>query len=228
MTEAAGHHSGSASTDDAAGVPRSGTHAWYHRQAPLPGRRWRVRCVFSDDHADGAKVTDPGEAAGRFEIWRADLDEQRRPRIWVNPAAAPDSPRMWFVALPEPHAARPAMTLVGYEHAVLPAGVVVPDATFFSLPTRNRDQVGAIRWWRDEAVVDQVYVGEQWRRRHVATALIYAASAYHQFNGWPDRLHSDGRRTSLGENLVAGLRHPSRIATLDRLMPAMDPDPRNE
>lgn len=211
--------------DDEAEVPTAGTHAWYHRQAPLSRGRWQVRCLFSDDHADGAKVTDPGDTSGRFEIWRADLDDEGRPHLWVNPDAAPDSPQMWFVALPEFDDVRPAVTLVGYDHEALPPGVVVPDATFFSLPTRNRDQVGAIRWWRDDAVVDQVYVGEAWRRRHVATALIYAASAYHQFLGWPDRLHSDGRRTSLGENLVAGLRHPSRIEALDTLMEPMDPGP---
>ena len=206
------------------GVPAPGTHAWYHRQEPLDGRRWRVRCLFSDDHPDGAVVEDPAELPGRFEIWRADLDERGRPRVLVQPEAAPGSPTMWFVALPELDDPRPAMTLVGYEHDVVAPGVVVPDATFFHLPTRSRDQVGAIRWWRDEAVVDQVYVGEGWRRRHVATALIYAASAYHQLHGWPGRLHSDGRRTSMGEHLVAGLRHPDRIASLDRLMPPMDPD----
>ena len=56
----------------------------------------------------------------------------------------------------------------------------------------------------------------------MATAVIYAASAYHQLHGWPGRLHSDGRRTTLGEQLVAGLRHPDRIAPLETLMPPMD------
>lgn len=187
-----------------------------------------MRCLFSDDHADGEVVDAPEEWTGRFEIWRADVDDDGRPRVLVNPGAAPGSPTMWFVALPELDGERPAMTLVGYEHDVLPPGVVVHDATFFRLPIRNRDQVGAIRWWRDEAVVDQVYVGEHWRRRHVATALIYAASAYHQLHGWPGRLHSDGRRTSMGDHLVAGLRHPDRIAALDTRMPPMDPDASHE
>lgn len=209
------------------GVPTAGTSAWYLREGPLPAGRWRVRCLFSDDHPDGAVVDqaegDGDDLEGRFEIWRADVDDQGRPRVVVHPDAAPGSPTMWFVALPELNAPRRAMTLVGYEHAVLPPGTVIGDGTFFHLPVRNDDQVGAIRWWRDEAVVDQVYVGERWRRRHVATAMIYAASAYHQLHGWPGRLHSDGRRTSMGEHLVAGLRHPDRIASLDRLMPPMDP-----
>lgn len=136
-------------------VPEAGTSAWYHREEPLPGGRWRVRCLFSDDHPDGAAVTDPGDVEGRFEIWRADLDPVGRPRVLVNPDVAPGAPEMWFVALPEPDADDPAMTLVGYEHPARAPGVVVPDAEFFHLPVPSDDQVGAIRWWC-RGVVDQV------------------------------------------------------------------------
>jgi hypothetical protein len=212
--------------DEPAAVPAAGTSAWYHRQGQLPDGRWRVRCLFSDDHPDGTTVDDPGDTEGRFEIWHADLDDEGRPRLLVNPDAVPDAPAMWFVALPEPTAERPAMTLVGFDQDVVPAGSVINDGTFFHLPVRSDDQVGAIRWWTGEAVVDQVFVSERFRRRHVASALIYAASAYHQLHGWPGRLHSDGRRTSMGEQLVAGLRHPDRIAPLSDLMPPMDPDGR--
>jgi hypothetical protein len=114
------------------------------------------------------------------------------------------------------------MTLVGFEGPEVPAGSVIQDGAFFHLPVRSDDQAGAIRWYRDEAVVHQVYVGEAYRRRHVATAMIYAASAYHQLHGWPGRLHSDGRYTELGQSLVAGLRHPDRIAPLQEAMPPMD------
>ena len=143
----------------------------------------------------------------------------------MSPDAAPDVPAMWFVALPEPTTERPAMTLVGFDKDPIPAGSVINDATFFHLPISNDEQVGAIRWWTKEAVVDQVFVGDDYRRRHVASALIYAASAYHQLHGWGGRLHSDGRRTPMGEMLVAGLRHPDRIAPLSDLMPPMDPGP---
>jgi hypothetical protein len=204
-------------------VPDAGTSAWYHREGPLPEGRWRVRCLFSDDHPDGAVVDDPGDTTGRFEIWRADLDDDGRPRLLVSPDAVPGAPAMWFVSLPEATAERPAMTLVGFEPEAIPVGSVINDATFFHLPITNDEQVGAIRWWTREAVVDQVFVGDGWRRRHVASALIYAASAYHQLHGWPGRLHSDGRRTSMGQQLVAGLRHPDRIAPLSNLMPPMDP-----
>lgn len=208
-------------------VPDAGTSAWYHREGPLPGGRWRMRCLFSDGRPDGTVVEDPGDTAGLFEIWRADLDDEGRPRVRVNPDAVPGAPAMWFVALPETNVPRPAMTLVGFDQRAIPAGSVINDAVFFSLPVSNDDQVGAIRWWTAEAIVDQVFVGDRWRRRHVGSALIYAASAYHQLHGWPGRLHSDGRRTTMGQQLVAGLRHPDRIAPLTNLMPSMDPDDRS-
>jgi hypothetical protein len=181
-----------------------------------------VRCWLGGDHPDGAVVDDPGDTTGLFELWRADVDEQGRPVLWVNPEAVPAAPAMWFVALPEPAAPRRPVALVGFDDPCVAPGTVISDGAFFHLPVRSEDQVGAIRWWTDEAVVDQVFVGDRWRRRHVATAVIYAASAYHQLHGWPGRLHSDGRRTSLGEQLVAGLRHPDRIAPLETLMPPMD------
>jgi hypothetical protein len=209
---------------DAEAVPAAGTSAWYERSGDLPGGRWRVRCLFSDDHPDGTAVDVAGDTAGLFEIWRADLDDEGRPRLLVNLDAVPGAPAMWFVALPETNAPRPAMALVGFDSPAVPAGTVINDATFFHLPVSNDDQVGAIRWWKGEAVVDQVFVGDRWRRRHVASALIYAASAYHQLHAWAGRLHSDGRRTSLGQELVAGLRHPDRIAPLSDLMPPMDPN----
>lgn len=215
-----------AGTDDDA-VPAAGTSAWYHRQAELPGRRWQVRCLFSDDHLDGTVVDDPGDTDGLFQIWQAGLDDEGRPQVLVNPDAVPGAPAMWFVSLPERNVPRPAMTLVGFDADLVPAGSVINDATFFHLPVSNDDQVGAIRWWHEEAVVDQVFVSDRYRRRHVASALIYAASAYHQLHGWPGRLHSDGRRTTMGEQLVAGLRHPDRIAPLSTLMPPMDPGDRS-
>jgi hypothetical protein len=187
-----------------------------------------VRCWIGGDHPDGTVAENPGDTSGLFELWRTDLDGEGRPHLWINPAAVPEAPELWFVALPEFGLARPAMTLVGFEQPVLPAGVVVGDGVFFHLPVRSSDQAAAIRWWRDEGVVDQVFVGDGYRRRHAATLMIYAASAYHQMHGWPGRLHSDGRYTRLGQQLVAGLRHPDRIARLERLMPPMDePHPRD-
>jgi hypothetical protein len=57
----------------------------------------------------------------------------------------------------------------------------------------------------------------------VAGALLYTASAFHQAQGWPGKLHGDGRRTALGQALLGGIRHAHRASPLTETMPPMDP-----
>lgn len=103
-------------------VPASGTSAWYHREAALPGGRWKVRCIFSDHHADGTVVTDPGDVGDAYVLWTADVDDEDRPVVLVNGSAIEGAPAMWFVALPETVAGQRAITLVGFDHDAVAPG----------------------------------------------------------------------------------------------------------
>ena len=205
-------------------APPAGTPAWYVREAALPGGRFQVRCIIDDAQSDGVVLEDPIDDKGMFLQWRAELDDKGRPRLSISPLAVPGTPELWFVDVPELEANPPARSLVGFATDHLPAGTVVSNATFFSMPVKSDQQAGAVRWWFEDGVVDQVYVAPEWRRRGVASRILYSADAYHQFNGWPQSVHSDGRRTALGEALVAGLRFPDRIAQLTDEMLPMDPD----
>jgi GNAT superfamily N-acetyltransferase len=205
-------------------VPPSGTPAWYVRGAALPGGKFQVRCIIDEAQADGVVLDDPVEDHGMFLQWRAGLDGSGRPRMQISPLAVPGAPQMWFVDVTELDAEPPARSLVGFASGHLPSGTVVSNAIFFSMPVTSDQQAGAVRWWFEDGVVDQVYVAPEWRRRGVASLLLYTADAYHQFNGWPQSVHSDGRRTALGEALVAGLRFPERIAQLTEQMLPMDPE----
>jgi len=179
-----------------------------------------------DRHPDGEVIASPGDHAGDFLLWDADIDADDRSVLTVAPCVRAGSPDAWFVVLEEGNGAERTCTLVAFATPHLATGTVVTDPVFFHMPVRSDEQVGAIRWWPEDAVVDQVFVGREWRRSHLATVLIYSASAYHQHHGWPGRLHSDGRRTMLGEALVAEFRHPGRIARLDKLLSPMDPESR--
>jgi len=115
------------------------------------------------------------------------------------------------------------VTLVAFSTGQLPDGTIVDDATYTKLPVGNTDQSAAIRWWADTAIVEEIFVQTAFRRTHLGTKLIYTASGFHQHHRWPDRLHSDGRRTDLGQPFVAGLRHPDRIASWTDRAADMDP-----
>jgi len=56
------------------------------------------------------------------------------------------------------------------------------------------------------------------------TSLLHAAGAWQQANRWPGFIHSDGRRTVLGQLFLAAKRNPGRIRELSETMPDMDPD----
>ena len=201
-------------------------NAWYRRDEHVGRRWWRARCYFDDRFPDGHVVApddDPGDLTGVLEIWHTDLDDAGRLVVTVDDWAAPGAPDCWYVAIESPAERGPTASLVAFATEHFAPGTVIPDHEFFGLPVRNDAQVAALRWYRDEAVVEQVFVAPALRRHHMATKIIYAASAFHQASGWPGRLRSDGRRTDLGEQLVAGLRHADRIAPWEHRMAPMDP-----
>ena len=190
-------------------------NAWYYRSGPQPNGRWTVCCYQNDLREDGS-IADPGSLPSlppdADVLWRADVGPSDRAVITVTETGAPGAPPAWFVVIRQQQDGRPRVTLVGFCTDHVADGTVVPDAAFFTMPVRSESQAGAIRWWADTAVVDEIYVQPEMRRSNLGSKLIYTASGYHQHHGWPDRLHSDGRRTDLGQEFVVGLRHPARMA----------------
>lgn len=204
--------------DDPTGLSSTG-NAWYLRTGSLPRGRWEVRCHLTDQNPDGSTVDAAGAEPAALELyrddtvlWRAGLDEAGRARVEVSDWAAPGSPSAWYVLLLGDAEGRAQATLVAFTTDDLPDGTVVPDASFTTMPVRSDQQAAAVRWWRDTAVVHQIHTRTEHRRTHLATKAIYVASGIHQLHGWPDRLHSDGRRTDDGQEFVTGLGHPDRIA----------------
>ena len=204
-------------------APPTGTPAWYVRENSLARNRWRARAIVSNAHRDADVVDGPIESDDAHELWRTDVDPDGHSLISLNPAALRNAPSLWFVVVPDLGATRPAMMLAGFATDHVAPGTVLTNPEFFSLPVQSTDQVGAIRWWHLEGVVDQVFVAEQWRRRFLGTALIYAENAYQVNNDCPSKLTSDGRRTELGEQLAAATLFPDRFAPLETLSPPTDP-----
>ena len=99
---------------------------------------------------------------------------------------------------------------------------MITDPMFFSMPISNTEQAGAIRWWYEDGVIDQVFVQPDFRRRGVATELIYAVGAWQALHGHPVNIRSDHRRTELGQHFEAGTQFPSRFMAITEVSPPMD------
>lgn len=201
---------------------------FYVRDEALPDGRFAVSAHASGSFAEG-QIVDALAAAETIAdpatrlVWRTSRSERGIIRIERGPVEVPGAPDLWFVNVDEPTASPRATNLVGFATDHFEPGTVVNRYQFARLGVPNDEQVGAIRWYLDLAIVHQIFVAEPWRRRRAGSALIYAADAFHQSMGWPGALRSDGRRTDLGEHFVAAQQYPARFPSRTAVMPPMDP-----
>jgi len=204
-------------------TPERGTGAaWYRRLARLESGLWLAEAIESDRHPDGTVAPDEETADSAVDgpvLWRTEPSEFGLLRVSLD--AIPGLPRVWFTFVDEPRGAPAAANLVAFATPAFPPGTVVSGYTFASAGVPNDQQAGAVRWYRDGRI-HQIFVAPDHRRQNVGTALLYAASAWHQASGWSGKLHADGRRTELGQRFAAGVRHPSRLQPLSETMPPMD------
>lgn len=197
----------------------SAQHIWY-RELGATASGLRLAEAWADDaHEEGAYSDDePGDAE---LVWRTTAVERGLLQVTVPEHRAPGAPPLWFVVVDEPRGARPACNLVAYGGDALPAGTIVSGHTFATLGVRSDAQVGAVRWYRD-GLVHQIFVSPDHRRQNIGTSLLHAAGAWQQANRWPGFLHSDGRRTLLGQLFLAAKQYPNRVRPLTETMPDMD------
>lgn len=197
---------------------------WYQRHGCEPSGLWQVTAWLGDAHPDGTVVDGGTTPAGHTLGWSTRHSDVGLLQVDVSAQLAPGAPPLWFVNIDEPGARPAATNLVAFGTDDRPAGTVVDRYAFATMGVRNDQQAGAVRWYRN-GLVHQVFVAPAWRRRLVGTAILVTADAWHQANGWPGHLHGDGRRTALGEQFLATLRHPQRFVALDQTMPPMDLPP---
>lgn len=193
------------------------TPTWYARRATLASGLHLVSAHRGDEFPDGSTMH-----GGHPALWSTEASENGMLRVLVSLDSVPDAPPTWFVNVDEPRAMPPATNLVAYATGDFPAGTIINRFQFGSLGIPSEEQAGAIRWFRD-GLVHQVFVAPKWRRKQLGTLLIYAASAFHQANGWEGKLHGDGRYTDLGDRFLQQVPHAARIPQRSAKMPPMDP-----
>lgn len=195
-------------------------HGWHE-----PTKRWRVSGYQGPQYGP-AEVVGPEEQpdlTGALRLWTADVADDGHLLLRINPDLVERAPTTWFVASQQLRDDPATVTLVAFATDDLPEGTVIDNAEFMALAVRSSDQVAAVQWGPRTAIIYQVFVQPQWRRRQLATKMVYAASAYHQAHGWSGPIRSDGRRTDLGEEFTAAFRHPDRIAPWQERAEPMDP-----
>jgi GNAT superfamily N-acetyltransferase len=171
----------------------------------LPGGRFECIGVLSKHHPDGTKVG-PGpllsDFPGALELLSLRLDDSRRPVVSIAPWAAAGAPPLWFVEMDASTAIRPMHSMVAFAESQLLDGTIVSNSSFFTMPVRSDEQVGAVRWDTATGEIDQIYVAPEHRGQRLARKLILTAGAYHEHRGWDGKIHVGGRRSDAVEELL--------------------------
>lgn len=200
---------------------KNARNAVYHRRGRLPSGLWEVAAFGSDDARDGEILEGVPEPPTE-PAWRVSEASPGLVHVEVGRYLLPEQPRLWYVWVDEHRASPAATNLVAFGGDRFPAGTIISHMTFATAGVPNGDQAGAVRWYPRDGLVHQIFVAPAWRRRFVASMLLYTADAFHQAQGWEGKIHADGRRTALGQLFAAGLRHPNRARQLTEEMPEMD------
>lgn len=199
--------------------------AWTYRVASLPGGRWHTMSFSGDEYPDGT-VVEPDALTVDLPVDRllctADLDDAHRTRVIVPPTRLVGVRDLWFVEIPGDEPDRRSHTLVAFATPHLPDGTIVSNAAFFSMPVKSSEQAGALKWWTDDGLVEQLFVAPPYRGEQVAIKLAYTVNGFHRHHGWGGKIHVGGRRTDLGER-AAGKYHPQRVAPRTEVSVLIDP-----
>ncbi|HEV7206898.1 MAG TPA: hypothetical protein VGN18_20015 [Jatrophihabitans sp.] len=206
-----------------------GAGSWWHCVVRGGGPDGSDRChvVESGRYPDGTRIeltaSEAAAAVGDDAICVVDLDgADRVRRIDLSPQVTPRAPDVWFVEFRESAARPPAVNLIAFTGHGPARGAVLDPVDVAELEVVRSDQLGAVRWYPKTGEIDQVYVQPQWRRRHVAAALLVAGGSVSVARRWP-RFWGDGQRTRLGEELRNGRNWAHRAAELTHVAPPMTP-----
>ncbi|MDO7883303.1 hypothetical protein [Antiquaquibacter soli] len=200
---------------------KTARNARYVRRGRLSSGLWDVAAYGDDSVADGT-IDDGGAEPDIEAAWSVTEADAGLAHVAIGRYLLPEQPALWFVWVDEPSASPAATNLVAFGGDRFPAGTIISRYAFATARVPNGEQAGAVRWYPRDGLVHQIFVAPEWRRRFVASTLLYTADAFHQANGWAGKLHGDGRRTALGQVFTAALRHPNRARQLTEEMPPMD------
>lgn len=198
---------------------------WALRTAALPGGRWELVGLLSEDHPDGS-VVGPGpqveEFPGAAQLLTLGLDDSGRVSLRLSPWVAPEAPPLWFVEMDASTPTRLMHSLVAFDTVHLADGTIVSNAAFFTMAVRSKQQVGAVRWDITTGEIDQIYVSPEQRDRQIARKLIVSAGAFSVHRGWSGKIHVGGRRSDAVEEMLVG-RLPHRVLPRTERTVIIDP-----
>ena len=123
-------------------------------------------------------------------------------------------PPLWFVIHENPHGAPPSLALLAFSANEIPAGTVLTTQQAEQHGIKPQDQIAAIQWGYGDPKLHQIAVHPDWRRQHIALALIGAADVVNMSGNYSgDKVIYGGDVTTQGGETLREAWHKSPRVT---------------
>ena len=119
-------------------------------------------------------------------------------------------PELWYV-LEETTFPTDMVALHAMTGGAFPDGTVVATGDINRFGFKVSDRVGFVKWFRKDSRLQQVYVGENWRRMRISTALISVADMVVKSGKYGPYLNGGDITTADGEELRKAWSESTRV-----------------
>ena len=184
---------------------------WFWRGGRLSDQWFEVARFTSDRWPHPTRVIAETMPEDDSVVTTTFLDEQGH---LVVDASREDwsagAPPLWYVLVPEEGITK-TYTLVAYADGLFAAGTIVNAAEMKERQIPFTGFVGAIRWRRESALMEQIHVPPEHRRKKISTKLISVADTLVVAMGTNAFLNGGEATTADGEKLREAYSKSNRV-----------------
>lgn len=147
---------------------------WFWK-GPQLTESWAKTAAFpSETYPKPSTITDDLFPVSEVSIYETDIDQNGHLVILLTGEQFAPCPDLWFV-LEQTNHPTDMYCLHGVSSSAFPKGTVLQKNDLQGVDFDMSQYVGFVKWFKNDSRLQQIFVGNTWRRRRISTALICAA-----------------------------------------------------
>lgn len=173
---------------------------WFWKGPPLSSK-WSVVAAYATDEHPHPSTVEGDVCPTKSEAHSScSIDKNGNLVVTLLDEQFSLVPDLWYV-LEETTSPTDMVALHAMTGGAFPNGTVVATGDINKFGFKVSDRVGFVKWFRKDSRLQQVSVGENWRRMRISTALISVADMVVKSGDYGPHLNGGDITTTDGEEL---------------------------
>ena len=183
---------------------------WFWRSGPLKDGWYAVESYPTDEHPKPSTIESDVRPTDAEEFSSVSLSGDHL-KVWVDHGHLPKAPDLWYLLIHYNESFGGVSALMAFADGRFPDGTVLDADQFRATGKSAADQIGAIKWRRSDATIEQIYVSADYRRQGISIKMINVADALVVSRGTNGYLNGGGHLTDDGAALASRWKHSVRL-----------------